>query len=167
MIPDGGSLTEVTVEEKGVLHLKLRCHGHAAHAARPWLGSNALEHLTDALARVRKWFIDKQETEDRWYPTCSLTVLSTPNNTTNRVPAESEAVLDVRFPPPHTTGSLLNELSDILGDGVEVEVMLSADPMHLSPDPLYMEVILHLLPFRIFSRPLTTILSKKLGASSG
>ena len=27
MIPDGGSLNEVTVEEKGILHLKIQCNG--------------------------------------------------------------------------------------------------------------------------------------------
>ncbi len=35
LIPDGGSLSEVVVEEKGIIHLRLDCKGKETHAARP------------------------------------------------------------------------------------------------------------------------------------
>ena len=54
ILPDGGSMNEVTVREKGILHLRLRAEGHAGHAARPWLGPNALRELMSAVLRVTK-----------------------------------------------------------------------------------------------------------------
>jgi succinyl-diaminopimelate desuccinylase len=140
MIPDGGSLNEVTVEEKGVAHVSLHIHGHAAHAARPWLGTNALEHLSDRLVALRRHFEGFRSGEDHWYPTCSLTILKTPNDTANRVPAEAEAVIDVRFPPPYTVEKILAEIGGVLGPDIEVRALLSAEPVHLSPDPLYLAV---------------------------
>ena len=52
LVPDGGSLNEISVEEKGVLHLRLSCEGHASHAARPWLGDNPFDYLRAALDRI-------------------------------------------------------------------------------------------------------------------
>ena len=40
IIPDGGSIDRITLEEKGILHLKIIASGESAHAARPWLGKN-------------------------------------------------------------------------------------------------------------------------------
>ena len=49
IVPDGGSLNQVTVEEKGIAHLRVRTRGEASHAARPWLGDNAAAKLTQGL----------------------------------------------------------------------------------------------------------------------
>ena len=43
LVPDGGSLTEITIEEKGLLQIEMIIRGHTAHAARPWLAQNELE----------------------------------------------------------------------------------------------------------------------------
>ena len=37
IVPDSGSLNEIAVEEKGILHLKIIARGSAGHASRPWL----------------------------------------------------------------------------------------------------------------------------------
>lgn len=143
IIPDGGCLNRVIVEEKGILHLRLKCHGHAAHAARPWLGNNALEHLTDALTGLRKRFAELKpaETEggDHWYPTCAATTLSTPNTSVNRVPAFAEAVVDIRFTPPLTGESVMQLIRDTVGGQVVAEPIISAEPTHLSPDPVFVK----------------------------
>lgn len=140
MIPDGGSLNEVTVEEKGILHLKIMCEGHAAHAARPWLGDNPIEHLMDRLTDLRAFFDNMKRDEDSWYPTCAVTIIGTENETRNRVPSHAEAVLDIRFPPPHTVGQLMERIRAILGPRVVAEPVIQAEPTHLSPDPLYIKV---------------------------
>jgi len=140
MIPDGGSLTEIPIEEKGVLHLKLVASGHSAHAARPWLGENPLEKLTVKLNEILTYFQSFQKEDSRWHPTCSLTIVSTPNKTANRIPHEAEAVLDIRFTPPYTAKNFLNEIKKIVGEGISTEVIISADPSHLSPDPLFLKV---------------------------
>ncbi len=141
IIPDGGSLNEITVEEKGLIHLRLITRGHAAHAAFPWYGRNALEHLAEKLDRIRTFFEHlRDDTEDHWYPTCSATIVTAPNRTINRVPDYAEAELDIRFPPPHTVQSIVQDVKGVVGDSVELRIIISAEPTHLSPDPLFLSV---------------------------
>jgi succinyl-diaminopimelate desuccinylase len=140
LVPDGGSLNEITVEEKGILHLKIQCNGHSAHAARPWLGNNPLERLVDAVSRLRKNFDSLKEGVDHWHPTCALTIIKTPNQTVNCIPSEAEAALDIRFPAPYTVKEILNHICNILGDEINTHTIMSAEPTQFTPDPLYLSV---------------------------
>lgn len=147
IIPDGGSLTEVTCEEKGILHLRLHAQGHSAHAARPWLGRNPLESLTGAYARIRRFFealvpddFDAADQEKHWFPTCALTKIDTPNDSPNRIPESATAILDVRFPPPHRVASMKEEIQRLAGDSIEVEVIVSSEATHLKTDPRFVEI---------------------------
>jgi len=142
IIPDGGSLGEVTVEEKGILHVRLTAAGHAGHAARPWLAENPLETLMDAIGRLRRRFqAFATDEDDHWYPTCAVTVLRTDNETVNRIPSDAEAMLDVRFPPPHTMASMRKLVWETLGDAVQAELLIGDEPSHLSPDPAYLDLV--------------------------
>lgn len=140
LIPDGGSLNEITVDEKGIIHLKVHARGHSAHAARPWLGDNPIERLIAGLDRVRTLFESWLGTDGHWHPTCSVTVIGTENTTVNRIPSDAHALLDIRFPPPHTVAEVLARVGERLGEGLETEVIVSAEATHLSPDPLYREI---------------------------
>jgi succinyl-diaminopimelate desuccinylase len=141
-IPDGGSLDRVTVEEKGVLHVRLTARGRAGHAARPWLAANALDAVMDAVRRLRDRFAElRTDDDDHWYPTVTLTVLRTDNSTVNRVPERAEALLDIRFPPPHKTASMMEIVRAGLGEAVEALVLVGDDPTHLAPDPLWLELV--------------------------
>jgi len=140
MIPDGGSLNEITTDEKGILHLRVRCHGRPAHAARPWLGENPIQHLMQACQALLDRFASWQQPDTHWYPTCALTSIGTENQTVNRVPSDAHAVLDVRFPPPHTVASMLRYIRQSLGPRVDVDVIISAEATHLAPDALYRQV---------------------------
>ena len=148
IIPDGGSLSEITVEEKGILHLRVRSGGRGAHAARPWLGENALSKLMEGVLAVERHF-DSLKPEDfdeeggpvdHWFPTCSLTQAGTPNESVNRIPSHAEAVLDVRFPPPHTMAEMRETIAGLLGEGLELEMIVGAEPTHLAPDRLFCDV---------------------------
>ena len=145
IVPDGGSLNEVTIEEKGVLHLRVRREGHSAHGARPWLGTNALELLLKRLDCVLAYFadnwpIDRTADDGHWYPTCSLNVIETPNESANRIPSAASATLDIRFPPPHTVGAMLDNISSILGPDCYLVPLMTAEPCHLDPDRLFCEI---------------------------
>ncbi|MEM7145995.1 MAG: M20/M25/M40 family metallo-hydrolase [Verrucomicrobiota bacterium] len=143
IIPDGGSLNELTVEEKGILHLRLRTEGKAAHAARPWLGENALSLLMSRLGELEAFFAEQAldvEAGEHWFPTCSLTMARTPNETVNRVPASAEAVLDVRFVPPDTVAGMLEKIRGILGNEVVVELIVGAEPTNLAADEMFKQV---------------------------
>ncbi|MCB1232216.1 MAG: M20 family metallopeptidase [Verrucomicrobiae bacterium] len=142
VIPDGGSLNDVIVEEKGILHLSLSAEGVAAHAARPWLGDNALERLMRATQAIQREIfephrpaqVDPDDLDTHWFPTCSVTMIETANDSPNRIPESAEAVLDVRFPPPHTVESMLGAIRDCLEAGVTAAPIVSAEPTHLAPD---------------------------------
>lgn len=146
IIPDGGSLRDITTEEKGVLHAKIRRKGHEAHGARPWLGENAVELLIESLVALKQHFNQFwpaepiEEQVNHWFPTCSVTVLRTPNTTPNRIPGESEAIVDIRFPPPHTVASMREEIAQILGPACELQPLMMAEPTQLAPDPAFSRI---------------------------
>jgi succinyl-diaminopimelate desuccinylase len=139
IVPDGGSLHDVTVEEKGIAHLRIHATGEAAHAARPWLVENAAAKLADGLSRLPQAF-PIPDPGDHWKPTCTLTTLHTPNRTLNCIPDIAEATLDLRFPPPHTLDEILARLRLILGPDISIETLVAAEPSQLNPDPLWFEV---------------------------
>lgn len=139
IVPDGGSLHDVTVEEKGIAHLRIRAAGSACHAARPWLGENAAARLAGGLARLAGAFPVPPE-DDHWVPTCSVTTLHTPNQTPNCIPDLAEATLDLRFPPPHTLSGMLERVRGALGPEIQVEPIVEAEPSQLNPDPLWFRV---------------------------
>ena len=139
VMPDGGSLTEITVEEKGILQLHIGAAGIAGHAARPWLSDNALEKLVRTVLRLKERFHSWQTAEDHWHPTCTLTRLKCENQTPNRIPDSASGVLDIRFTAPHTWESVMAVVRECFGDAVFVDSLLAAPSSHLSPDPIFVD----------------------------
>ena len=147
IIPDGGSLNRITVEEKGILHVQITARGHSSHAARPWLAENPLERLLVRLSPVLHWFKEQKgsqegglESDPHWYPTCSVTMMETPNDSVNCIPETAMATLDIRFTPPWTCDSIIEKLGELLGEGVEIEKIIGAEPSHLAPDERFVEL---------------------------
>ncbi|TWT59189.1 M20 family metallopeptidase [Allorhodopirellula solitaria] len=166
IIPDGGSLNEITTAEKGVLHARLSHDGHEAHAARPWLGENAIERLLPPLNRLMEHFrqywpdapIDPRV--DHWFPTCSITMCESENTTVNRIPSSASAVIDVRFPPPHSVESILADVAEVMGEDCEVEPLMTAAPTDLAPDPRFCEAT-------AAETGLSVVMSRASGGSDG
>ncbi|CAN5908983.1 M20/M25/M40 family metallo-hydrolase [soil metagenome] len=142
IVPDGGSINRVTVEEKGILQFRLRVVGKEGHAAAPWLGPNALATLAQCLVRLEQHFeaLRDDTSPDHWYPTSVPTICSTPNRTINCIPGEAEAIIDLRFPPPYTVESMLATVREIVGSEVTVEAVATAPTTRLEPDPLYLQI---------------------------
>ncbi len=146
IMPDGGSLNRLTVEEKGILHLNVTCHGDAAHAARPWQGVNALHRLMDCLTTLIRHFDqyaigEPDAAGELWYPTCSVTIFHSDNESINRIPEKATAGLDIRFTPPHRSGTLVEEIKQVLGNDCDIDILVASEPTHLAPDDLYCQVI--------------------------
>jgi succinyl-diaminopimelate desuccinylase len=146
IIPDGGSLRDVTKEEKGILHVAIGRKGKEAHAARPWLGENAVELLAESLVALKQHFAqywpraEIEEQANHWFPTCSITVFQTPNTTPNRIPSLAEAIIDIRFPPPKTFASMQEEIAAVLGPACEIRLLTAAEPTQLAPDPAFCRI---------------------------
>lgn len=96
LLPDGGFDWKFEERAKGVLHLKIAAQGTSAHGSRPWMGSNAIHSLMDALKDIHAEF-EKQKSGD-YYPTANLGMIQG-GNSVNQVPDYAEAKLDIRFPP--------------------------------------------------------------------
>jgi succinyl-diaminopimelate desuccinylase len=137
--PDGGSLNEVTTDEKGATHLRLSCHGKSCHAARPWHGDNALLKMMNGLKALDTSFAELQTDPLHWHPTCSVSIVETDNKSVNRVPSHASAAIDIRFPRPYTLADIHARVRTCLGPDIEVEELLGAEPVHLDPDPLFLE----------------------------
>jgi succinyl-diaminopimelate desuccinylase len=138
ILPDSGSLNEIAVEEKGILHLKLKAHGLSGHASRPWLADNPMERTLDALQQIRAYFETLKNGDEHWHPTCAITVLQTENRVSNRIPSSAEAVCDIRFPPPFTSDEMIAVVKELADDQIEMEVLIRAEPLAVSPDPLFL-----------------------------
>ena len=83
-------------ESKGMLVVRLLAVGRAAHAAYQWLGDNALVKLHRTVASLLARY--PVATEEVWRTTVNLSRVSTGNQGRNQVPADAEALLDIRFP---------------------------------------------------------------------
>ncbi|MFH1429199.1 MAG: M20/M25/M40 family metallo-hydrolase [Candidatus Margulisiibacteriota bacterium] len=137
IIPDAGSLNSIAVEEKGVLHLSLSCEGPSGHASRPWLVDNPLEKLAEGLWKIKALFDIEKDAPDHWHPTCAITRIHTNNEAVNRIPHAADAFCDIRFPPPYKAKDIMTMVREQLGPQVKIEAVISADPTHFVPDPLF------------------------------
>lgn len=147
IIPDGGSINRIIVQEKGIIHLALESNGVSAHAARPWLGKNALEILAENLAAIKEHFakdaparVDVADVSTHWFNTCSMTVMQTSNDSPNRIPDNASATLDIRFIPPSSSVEILQDIDAILSPSVRAEIIVSAEPTHLAPDSDFLKI---------------------------
>jgi succinyl-diaminopimelate desuccinylase len=143
IIPDGGSIDRFPVAEKGILHLRVQIAGMAAHAARPWLGHNALQRVSHILRRLEQAFPLPETTasDEHWYPTCVPTVLQTANASINRIPPSAELLLDCRFPPPFTAEEMCARVRTLLAPKDQLEVIIAAEPSALNPDPEFLRIV--------------------------
>jgi len=140
ILPDSGSLNTVTVEEKGILHLRIRAAGVSGHASRPWLADNPVDRLLETLQELRTCFERLADGSDHWHPTLAITSIRTPDQVANRISEFAEAICDIRFPAPYTSAAVLTMIASHVGASVHVEPSIIAEPVDLSPDPLYLQV---------------------------
>ncbi|MCR4328571.1 MAG: M20/M25/M40 family metallo-hydrolase [Patescibacteria group bacterium] len=86
----------ITIHGKGGVWVELTARGKSAHAARPWLGENALDKLHDAIAKIKRT-VEKRVPSDSWETTVTLSVIETDNQAPNIVPSYARGVIDIRF----------------------------------------------------------------------
>ncbi|MBF0275332.1 MAG: M20 family metallopeptidase [Nitrospinae bacterium] len=140
IIPDSGSLNEITIEEKGVIHMVISAEGEAGHASRPWMVENPLERISDSIYQIRSCFKQMESDNDNWHPTFATTIIHTDNEAINRIPEKAEAHCDIRFPSPHTVDSVLSIIKSHLDEDMSLKLIVSSNPSHLSPDPLFVQI---------------------------
>ena len=127
----------ITLKEKGGAWIRLQAHGRSAHAARPWLGENALDKIIDAITKIKEFVGEIEENE--WKSTYNLARLHTENITHNAVPDNAEAVIDIRFTEAlaENPKELLEKIKKLL-PGIKVSAL--TEVALLKTDPEYAEI---------------------------
>jgi len=125
---------EVVHTHKGSAFFNLRTTGCAAHAARPDLGSNAIDKMLDVLALIRTEFAAEfAEQRDPLLGRSTLSIGTIRGGTkTNIIPDFCEASVDMRFVPGHYQPEIIQGFRQRLAR-VCPDVEIAATP---SP-PLY------------------------------
>ncbi len=119
------SALEIVTESKGIIRARLSATGRTAHAAYPWLGTNALTTITAAVTRLLSRY--PVPATEEWTTTVNVARVDTPNTAANVVPDTASALIDIRFPPsdPDLAGrspaEIETHLHTITGVDVTVE----------------------------------------------
>ncbi|MEV0898866.1 M20/M25/M40 family metallo-hydrolase [Actinoplanes sp. NPDC049802] len=126
----------IVTESKGIVRARLTATGRTAHAAYPWLGSNALLTVTAAVQRLLARH--PVPAAEQWATTVNVARVETSNTAANVVPADASALVDIRFPPSdedlagRTAAEIAAHLTAVTG--VEVTVEALGAPHHADPD---------------------------------
>ncbi len=137
---DGGCLDKIVIKEKGILRLKLVSRGRAAHGARPWLGTNAIEALVRDYEILRTYF---QETHpEHWHRTLNWSIVKA-GQSANQVPDRAEAIFDIRYTENDDPDALTAELRAKLQGEIEV---LAFDPVFEGGTSPYMDLLREIVP---------------------
>jgi succinyl-diaminopimelate desuccinylase len=133
----------VVTASKGICQAMLTASGSAAHAAYPWLGSNALLTLIAGIDRLMRRY--PVPPDEAWTTTVNVARIETPNTAANQVPASATAFLDIRFPPADTdfSGRTPSQVADHLSSvaGVPAEVAALGQPHETSADNSYLATL--------------------------
>jgi len=155
VIPDiAGNMREINVAEKGRVLLKIKARGRQAHAMEPAKGINAINALARALLAIEKLNLAHKAHPILGGPTLN-TGLVRGGMAPNAVPADAEAVLDIRYVPGQSEEAIRAEVQaaadaalagpgGLAGASVAVEIAQSALPCEVSPEaPIVKRLLRH------------------------
>jgi len=157
---------EISVGEKGLLHLKATANGKQAHASEPWRGENAIEKMISFLAELKKW--KKPVKTQKYFSKTTMNIgVINGGNAPNTVPNECTAMIDLRYPPNIKFSELTAPIKKIAKrNGVKIEVSEHQKPFVIKTSlPLFKSVKKHTKTItgrnpKITSMPGTTICKK-------
>ncbi len=126
-----GEQTDFAVnnQAKGVIWLKLKANGKAAHGAYLWEGVNAIWKIKDFLDRLEKEF--PVPTKEVWKTTVNLARVETSNQTFNKVPEDCVVSLDIRY-IPKDKNSILKKIKKI-SQGFDITINEN-EPIHFTSE---------------------------------
>ncbi|MHA1505757.1 MAG: M20 family metallopeptidase [Candidatus Asgardarchaeia archaeon] len=131
---------KLIIAEKGLLWLKIKSKGKAAHGSTPHMGINAIEGMMRALELVRDMRYECEPHEILGSYTVNIGTIEG-GTKTNIVPAECEATVDIRIIPGMDIEKIMGKVKDclkglsaLLGCSYEVEAIQKASPFETDPD---------------------------------
>ncbi len=142
VIPDiAGNMKEINIAEKGRVLLRIQARGRQAHAMEPAKGVNAILALSRALLAVERLALEHRAHPLLGGPTVNCG-LARGGVAPNAVPADAEAILDIRYVPGQTAEGIRTAvataasqaIADLPGSSVEVAIVQDAKPCEVSPE---------------------------------
>lgn len=128
LIPDSGSVTEITIAEKWIMDIDVEIRWKSAHSSRPWLGDNAIEKTMHLYKELKNTFeeVEKLNPQNEyWGTTLELTMISW-GTATNVIPESVKAHFNIRLTETYSdTEEFLRKLEDIMYkyDGTITNIM--------------------------------------------
>ena len=109
--PDGGPNFAYVEKEKGIMSFEVEIAGQAAHASRPYLGTNAIDRTMAFYRELQRRFPNPQK-EDDWVVSLSMTSISG-GEASNKIPDQCKAGFDVRLTEDWAVEDLVHEIFEI------------------------------------------------------
>lgn len=111
----------------GTVSVRVHTRGSAAHAARPWMGHNALHDVQEVLRRVTEHQPPEVEVDGLAYRQSLNAVLIDGGIADNVIPDHVVTTVNLRFAPSRTAAQALAWLTEEVFAGLEVETVDAAD----------------------------------------
>ena len=110
-------MSEIILNQKGILHLKIKAHGISAHGSRPWLGENAITELIKYYNEIQKTIPPIKNKE--WRNSLNLGNIIGGKNI-NSVPNYAEMCLDIRYIKINERAKILDKIKKITNSNFEI-----------------------------------------------
>lgn len=144
VIPDAGDhMNTLDIAEKGLLFLKVICHGRQAHGSRPEAGASAIYPMAELALWLKRWHMPGPSDElfSPPGPTRNVGMIHG-GSAPNMVPGTCQMQVDMRFLGETRPDELLAEVSNVLcrletkypGVAFEVETMVEDVPTSVDPE---------------------------------
>ncbi len=118
---------KINIKEKGVLWLKVKTNGKAAHGSTPWKGENAIEKLMQKYEQIKKIF--PKLNNNKWAITMNLGMIKG-GHAYNKVPDHAELGIDIRYTEKEDIRKVLQkirEIKDVKVEIIQLQPMLNTD----------------------------------------
>jgi succinyl-diaminopimelate desuccinylase len=123
----------IGVQAKGVLAVRLRIAGTAAHGSTPWLGDNAILKAHDAYRRIETLPFSRESSDLFDRPSINLARIIG-GDAFNKVPDACTIDVDIRFLPGQRPETILDQIRRI-GDLEVVKTFIRAPAMVARDNP--------------------------------
>ena len=104
IVPDSVG-NNLVIVQKAPFHIKIKSFGKSVHGSKPWESVNSAENLSKCCTQI----IDKLNGNSSDSTTATLTQIHS-GNTTNTIPAEAMATIDIRIKKQSEINSLISKI---------------------------------------------------------
>lgn len=124
----------VGVAAKGVLAVRIRVDGRAAHGATPWLGENAILAAIKVFQRIESLPFASESSDLYDRPSINLARILG-GDALNKVPDACVIDVDIRFLPEQAPETILDQISGL--EGCEVISTFKRPPATVDPELVF------------------------------